>query len=452
MQGIDFQRYETRRFVNIMRRAIYKTLVLVLLITMITGCASSYYRGDRYGTAADLASQADEDQDGVSSPTYFGYGAGKDPDAAEQAALKDAVRRSVYDALGDAAVIVQGQVEQVFREIRTVDSFILDFSRRIIDKDHRDGIYETIVSVRVDIAEIATYLLARGISGGRIVPGKGLLLPDMVLPSYGSALPLSQVLPAAGYAWEGGWTPVFMVYFDQNRSTDAFMSDLVVSAAGDTLSEKGFPYVDTKRIEEIKQEQDAVFTDEQGYASMLRWVASQVHADYYIDAAVQYSVRQQGSGYTAEATVTLDCFDASTASGRGSVVVGSPSPARGSTRQGAIEMAVVESVKVAMDRLLQKVSGYFVSDAEKGVTYDLIVMRTLDDKMMREFVKALEPSVISVRRVSFSLEESRYTILFDGSQDQLEDAIYAAAERVQGLERFFLVYQRGKSLTFDTGR
>ena len=429
------------------------TMFLILVIALLTGCASSYYRGDRYGLAAnDDLVQADEEQDGVSSPKYYGYGAGRDAAAAETNALKDAVRRAAYDALGDAAVIVQGQVEQVFRDIRTIDSFILGFSRKVVEMDYRDGTYERIVSVRVDIAEIAAYLLSKGISGGHIVEGNGILLPDMTPPTYGPALPLNQVLPQTGYAWEGGWTPVFMVYFDKSRSSDNFMSDLVISAAGDALSGKGFPYVDINRVEEIKRDQDAVFTDEQGYSSMLRWVAAQVHADYYIDAAVQYSVRQQGTGYTAEATVTLDCFDASTASGRGSVVASAPTPARSITRQGAIEEAVVQSVHVAMDRLLQRVSTYFVSDAEKGVSYDLIVMRTLDDKMMRDFIKALEPSVVSVRRLSFSIEETRYTVLFNGSQEELEDAIYAAADRVQGLERFFLVYQRGRSLTFDTGR
>jgi hypothetical protein len=70
---------------------------------------------------------------------------------------------------------------------------------------------------------------------------------------------------------------------------------------------------------------------------------------------------------------------------------------------------------------------------------------------MRSFADRLERKVQSVRRVSYSPEETIYEVRLIGRITDLEDVIYDTAETVDGLEGMYLVYQRGNSITFNSG-
>lgn len=56
-----------------------------------------------------------------------------------------------------------------------------------------------------------------------------------------------------------------------------------------------------------------------------------------------------------------------------------------------------------------------------------------------------------MRRISTSPEETKYEVRLIGRIEDLEDIVYDVAESISGFEGISLVYQRGNSITFDSG-
>ncbi|MBL7006814.1 MAG: hypothetical protein ISR78_07030 [Spirochaetia bacterium] len=429
------------------------TLLLASLVFLYlsTGCATSFYTGDRYHDNSSLSSIQDV-PDGSAFPLFFGYGEGSSDKLAIQAAEQDAVARLVLAALGDEALLMQSGVYTAAESILNIDSFILPGSLEIIERDYDTGIYKRLVQVRIDAGLSAKYFTDRGISGGLLDGITILRLADAEMPVYNPSDPIDHILENSAFNWDGGWEPTFLVYYDEEQDTKAFPARTAVLTAADYLSSLGFRYVDLSQIERIKLDQEYAFAEEQGYSSMIRWVASKLNADYYIDTAVTVSSYYEKGNYYAAASISVNCFSASTGAGRGTAFYHSADSVQGKTSQAAEDKAVSIAMIQAMTDLMKKSSKYFVEDAEIGSEYELILMKTPLDKAMRELLKALQVSVSEIRRTTFSVEETRFSIRFNGRMEDLEEAIYQAAESVAGLEDMYLVYQRGNSFTFNTGK
>jgi len=429
------------------------TLVITLLVilSLCVGCATSFYPGDRYQDNSSVSTIQDI-LDSSAFPLYYGYGEGNSDKSAVHAAEQDAVARLILAALGDEALLMQSGVYSTAESIQNIDSFLLPGSLEVIERDYDTGTYKRLVQVRVDAAQAAGYFANRGISGG-FLDGKTILrLADAEKPVYNPSDPIDKMLDTSGFNWEGGWEPTFLVYYDEEQDTKAFSARTAVLKAADYLSSLGFSYVDLSQVEIIKQDQEYAFVEEQGYSSMIRWAASKLNADYYIDTAVKVSSYAEKGEFYAAASILVNCFSASTGAGRGTAFYHTIDSVRGKTSQAAEDKAIASAMVHAMTDLMKKSSKYFVEDAEVGSEYELVLMRTPLDKAMRELLKVLQVSVSEIRRTSYSVEETHFSIRFNGRMEELEESIYLAAESVAGLESMYLVYQRGNSFTFNTGK
>ena len=426
-------------------------MTILIFLSLSLGCATSFYTGDRYQDSSS-GSTIQDIPDSSAFPLYYGYGEGTSDKLAIHTAEQDAVARLILDALGDEALLMQSGVFSTAESIQNIDSFILPGSLEVIERDYNTGTYKRLVQVRIDAALSAEYFFDRGITGG-MLDGKTILrLADAEMPEYNPSDPIDNMLQTSGFNWEGGWEPTFLVYYDEEQDTQAFPARTAVLTAADYLSSLGFSYVDLSQIEMIKKDQDYAFVEEQGYSSMIRWVASKLNADYYIDTAVKVSSYAEKGDFYAAASISVNCFSASTGAGRGTAFYHTIESVKGKTSQAAEDKAVASAMVQAMTDLMKKSSRYFVEDAEIGSEYELILMRTPLNKAMRELLKVLQVSVSEIRRTSYSVEETHFSIRFNGRMEELEEYIYQAAESVAGLEDLYLVYQRGNSFTFNTGK
>jgi hypothetical protein len=419
------------------------TAALMMLLAM-TGCVS-YYRTPISTGAADIP-------EGVSAPVFYGYGRGADLQDAEDDAVRNALVRASLTALQDQAVLFHDAVETLFSRSVRLETYTISSSITRIDWDLDRGTYETIVSVRVLLPQLSRLLQKNDITGGLVSEDITLRLEEQQLPPYAPSTRLSEVLEPIGQSWgAAGYKPTFLIYYDEDQVSDPFTARMAVVTANEYLSSIGIPYIDLGQVESIKSDQGYAYQEETGSNSMLRWIASRLHADYYIDVAVSTSTYSRYGSYYGEASVLLSAFDASTAAGRGTVFAQTEQPVRGATRNSAVDKAVSEVMNKAVAEIMEKSAVYVTKDAQRGRQYELIIMKTYQDRVVRDLEQLIADQVENFRRLSFSPEQSRYALQYSGDMDELIDIIYESSELIPELQGMYLVYQRGGSITFNTG-
>ncbi len=427
------------------------TLLVLVLLLVFTSCATSVYRGPRYDLVTDGDTPESVIPEGSVLPLFYGLGIGSDEEDAQENGIRDALNRASTIALQDSGLIYKDQVARIIDKIGDLDPYILHSSLKQLDWDYDRGRYTSLISVRLQMSKLSDLLRKEGIYGGLIQDNISLRLPNQEPIEYEDAGSLDDVLEPSGVDWSDGIKPTFLVYYDETQVSDPFTARTAVLMANNYLSSIDFTYIDLSQVESIKSDQEYAFAEETGSSSMLRWIASRLHADYYIDVAVNASTYEKANSYYADASVSLSCFDASTAEGRGSVFIQTDDSVKGNTRNSAIDGAVAQGVTEGMLEIMNTASRYFTDDAKRGTPYDLIIMKTYDDKIMRSFQKTLEAKLVSLVRTSFSVEESHYTLTFNGTIDDLADLIYETAELFPDLDGMYMTYQRGNSVTFHTG-
>jgi hypothetical protein len=148
----------------------------------------------------------------------------------------------------------------------------------------------------------------------------------------------------------------------------------------------------------------------------------------------------------------LKNFDASTAAGRGSSYYQTVPPAMSTVSEGdALNNAVASATFNAIQKAVDQARAYTQKELTQGIKYDLVVQNTYDSRLMRDFMKKMERKVKSIKRISTSPEETKYEVRLIGQIEDLEDLVYDVSEGLPGLEGMSLVYQRGNSITFDSG-
>ena len=208
-----------------------------------------------------------------------------------------------------------------------------------------------------------------------------------------------------------------------------------------------------KKIERIKKDQAAAYEDETGQdVSMIQWIAGKLNADIYIEIVVDANSNTKNNRYYGSASVSLKNFDASTAAGRGSSYYQTVPPAMSTvSEEDALNNAVASATFNAIKKAVEQARSYTQKELTQGIKYDLVVQNTFDSRLMRDFMKKMERKVKSIKRISTSPEETKYDVRLIGSIEDLEDLVYDISESLPGLEGMSLVYQRGNSITFESG-
>jgi len=246
---------------------------------------------------------------------------------------------------------------------------------------------------------------------------------------------------------------VYMVYYNEESVPDSFLATTAVSMANKYLSQNGFEYVDMDQVEQIKEDQMAAYEAETGQGiSVLQWIAGKLNADIYIEVSIDTQSEQRDGRYYGSASVTLKNFDASTGSGRGTAFYQTVPPAMSTvSTSDAVNNAVASATYKAIEEALRQAENYTAKELRNGIKYELVLQNTSDSRVMRDFVRRMERKVESISRLSYSPAEAKYEVRLIGDVRELEDIIYDVSESVAGLEGLYLVYQRGNSITFNTG-
>jgi len=117
----------------------------------------------------------------------------------------------------------------------------------------------------------------------------------------------------------------------------------------------------------------------------------------------------------------------------------------------AVNNAVASATYKATQEALKQAQNYTEKELRQGIKYQLVLQNTPDARAVRDFVKRMERQVEEIKRLSYSPEEAKYEVRLIGKITDLEDIVYDVSESVDGMRGMYLVYQRGNSITFDTG-
>ena len=448
-------------------------LISILIMSFFIACATTGGMGATGGSAA----KAPEGPVLSASPVYYATGTASSQSAAFNDAKMNAVKKAAADALGIASAAAnRDKLDSKIYIASNANAYVYNETMEIIDRGGESGSSTVSIGIRINLEALSNILRANEIYGNIILPqGGDVLLSDMERPSFAPEPPATveksvdvedkpadvAVSPPSSSASPeetalideiiGNLT--FMVYYDEESSTDPFLAKTAVGMANRYLSENGMEYVDLGQIERIKKDQAAAYEDETGQAvSMIQWIAGKLNADIYIEIVVDANSNTKNNRYYGSASVSLKNFDASTAAGRGSSYYQTVPPAMSTVSEAdALNNAVASATFNAIKKAVEQARSYTHKELTQGIKYDLVIQNTFDSRLMRDFMKKMERKVKSIKRISTSPEETKYDVRLIGRIEDLEDLVYDVSEGLPGLEGISLVYQRGNSITFDSG-
>lgn len=461
----------------------------IRLIGILVGTALLFSCATAPSGAPSSSGQAAQSQKAAApavseTPMYYATGNGANQLEAMNAAKINAVRKAVQDAIGlPAAMAKKAQVEQLFSNDKNANTYVINSSAEILDRSGQDGSFTVTLGVRINLEAVSNILRSNDIYGNLVLPQGGkVALADQEAPSFaqpaaaapaegsssggGADTGSGQQVAAADTSAEAALDPaktaivqnivdnlVYMVYFDEENTADPFLAKTAVGMANKFLSQQGMEYVDLDQIEKIKEDQMNAYEAETGQAvSMIQWIAGKLNADIYIEVTLDTTAEQKNGRYYGSASVSLKNFDSSTGAGRGTAFYQTVPPAMSTvSTDDAVNNAVASATYKAMGEALKQAQNYTEKELRQGIKYEVVLQNTSDARAMRDFVKKMERKVESISRLSYSPAEARYEVRLIGQIRDLEDIVYDVSEAVDGLEGIFLVYQRGNSITFDTG-
>ena len=245
----------------------------------------------------------------------------------------------------------------------------------------------------------------------------------------------------------------YMVYYDEGAGIDKNYAKTAVNQANRYLIERmGLSVLDFDQVEKNKKDQQAAYQAETGGAiDLIQYLAQKYNADAYVEISFTATPSASGGRFYATAQGSMKIFDTSTGTLLGSVTFQSPQVMNPVSQESAISNALAASVWNAMPKMTEQTKTLIQNSLARGIRYELVVQSTPDSKAMSDFRRALARQVREVEQVSYSAAETKLFVYTFQSRDKVEDAVYAAAERA-GLQDMYLVFNRGKAFTFNTGK
>ncbi|MCD6397812.1 MAG: hypothetical protein J7L71_09755 [Spirochaetaceae bacterium] len=454
-------------------------LFLILIISMVILISCATVGGGSAASDTNNKSSAGSPAGPVvsASPVYYAAGSGTTQSAAFNEAKMNAVKKAASDALGIASSSAnRDKLENKIYISSNANAYVYNETMEILDNGNENGNSTVSIGIKINLEALSSVLRANEIYGNKILPqGGDVLLADMERPSFApepaavetnSTENKTTEIAANSPVPSGTESPEetalindiignlsFMVYYDENSSTDPFLAKTAIGVANRYLSDSGMEYVDLGQIEQIKKDQSAAYEDETGQSvSMIQWIAGKLNADIYIEIVIDANSNTKNNRYYGSASVSLKNFDASTAAGRGASYYQTVPPAMSTVSEAdALNNAVASATFNAIKKAVDQARTYTRKELTQGIKYDLIIQNTSDSRLMRNFMKKMERKVKSIKRVSTSPEETKYDVRLIGRIEDLEDLVYDVSEGLAGLEGISLVYQRGNSITFDSG-
>lgn len=450
-------------------RAAARLLSMIFLTTLVFACATTSGPAPGAGPAAGPAESP--------TPMFYGQGSGGSSVEAMNNAKKIAVRKAAEQLIGIApSMAKKGELDTLFNGIGDFNPYVVRGSQKELASGKDGDSYFYHLGVRVDLKAVGGLLMNNMILGGQIDGRTGVAYkladeaapPVEAKPEPAAASGDSGAVPAAPPAenpmeeaspedlafieqYMGNLT--YMVYFDEAKVSDPFLTRAAVISANRYLDSNGFQYVDLNQVEKLKKEQSYVYEDQTGSeVSFLQDIANRLNANVYVQVSLDANGSTRDGKYYGSATITLNAYDSSTGEGRGAATYQTNPPAFSQVSvEDALNNAVASAVFKAMPHVIDEVKAETAKALTRGFRYNLVMLNTYDARVMRNFQKKLERKVKSVKRVSYSPEETVYEVYMLGEVMDLWDLVYDVSESLPELMDMTEVMQRGNSLTFDTG-
>jgi hypothetical protein len=231
-----------------------------------------------------------------------------------------------------------------------------------------------------------------------------------------------------------------------------------ITSANDFLISNGKKTFDLAQVEKLKEDQALVHEEATGESvSVTQWIAQKLNADVYIELdGVTKGRTESGNKYYGTVNVQMKAYESSTGDLVGSVAYNlldqkamyskvSEDDARLQAMQGTVYSKV-------MPEIFKQINNNMVDSLKKhGIRYEVIIQNPPADRVMTKFWKKLESAIKSYDSISQSKTESKYSVYYIGSIDDLKAEFYDAAGSVVELESLEAVMSRGKSITFNSG-
>jgi len=244
----------------------------------------------------------------------------------------------------------------------------------------------------------------------------------------------------------------YMVFYNDKAQIDPKYAKIAVSQATRWLIEKmGLSVIDYDQIVKNKEDQSAAWQAETGGSiDLIQYLAQKFNADVYVE--IDFSISQGGKdgAFTASAQGSIKIYETSTATLLGSIAFSGQPSYSPSSADAAATNAIAAAVWVLMPKVTEQAKALIANSLQRGIRYELIIQKTPDSRLVSNFRRALARNVREVEQVSYSPGETRLNVYAFLPGDKIEDAVYAAATQA-GLRDLNLVYQRGRSYTFDSG-
>ena len=244
----------------------------------------------------------------------------------------------------------------------------------------------------------------------------------------------------------------YMVYYDDETGVSPSIAKTAVSQANRYLLEKlGMTVIDFDQIEKNRKDQEIAYQNETGGSiDLIQYLAQKFNADAYVEISFTVDEKTENNKFYSTAKGSLKIFDPSTAQLLGSISFQSPQAFSPVSQDLATQNAVASSVWTVMPKTTEQTKSLIRNSLSNGIRYELILQNTADAKTLSSFRRQLSKKVRLVEQISYSPNETKLVLYTFQNKNYVEDAIWDSAER-GGFPDIYLVYQRGKSFTFNTG-
>ena len=389
-------------------------------------------------------------------------------------AKMSAVRQGVTDIIGSYSEQAHYNLLKTnVYDTENPNKFIVNADIKVLQKAKNGPLYVYKITVPVKMKEIVLVLNELGISEskaeGRGGPGsiddlafgKGNISPDLpqalqrpkdadriLAEAKASAAKKRDIEFLNNYIEN----MTYMVFDAEESRAERFLLKSAVETANGYLLKQGYRAVDSKEVEKLKKDSAVIYEESSNEnLSVIQFIAQKLNADVYIEVDAVTEGGYDPSGYYGSAKVTLKIFNPSTGELLGSVPYSSPKTFSRTSGYDAQANAIQSTVYKALPIAIDQAKILLAKAYAKGIRYEITVNDTPDSKSMARFRKELKSRVNDVKTMYQSAAQTKYAVLFFGTIDDLEAAVYETAESAAGFESMELVLLRGKTLVFKSG-
>ena len=390
-----------------------------------------------------------------SDPYYSGAGDGPSFLAAFDQAKANAVKLAIIDLIGDTEELqYRDKINHVFYSGAQPGIYLENDYVRILRREESARGSYCEVSIPVKIWKIRQTLESLGIYGkaARALPSEGQPIqasPEVHAAKVKSAYQGNNVEFISRYVD----SLLYMVVPNQQAKAGNGFSKSAVSMANKYLLDNGYRAVDYAAVEALKADSATLFNQEPETSGLseVQWIAQKLGADVYIEVDGLAQAGRESSGYFGKAEVNLKMYNPSTGELLGAVPYASPKTFDRASAEAAAQNAIKSTVFKAMKAAVEQSKKALIRDYEQGIRYEIIINNTADSKLMSRFRTKLKSGVETIRVVHQSAAQTKYVVQYFGTVEDMEEAIYTAAEATPGLDGIELIMIRGKTLMFRSG-